>query len=298
MPYCVRCGVELPPDAVKCPLCATPVVLPPVGGDVQNHGGGGWNELFPSEAPVSKTHGLDKRRKGALELLFGITLITEVVLAVSLLPSSVGWFIPMLSVLFGALCVVVPLVLPVSYRWFSTGWLALSALFLGTLGISSNGCYWSAVACASIVLGWLCFVFPFFLPRKRRWASVIVQLAAVLSFLYMLDFLGDGRLSWFLPVAVPVVGVFFVSAGILVLRMRLSRHVDFPLADLLLSVCCIACVTVGAGDVSATRYLTGRWGVGWSGTLWVSAGVLIVFLLLVGCSRRIRRYFTSQVSHS
>lgn len=297
MPYCVQCGVELPPDAMKCPLCATPVVLLSTGGDVQNHGGGGWAELFPSDALVFKARGLDKRRKGALELLFGITLITEVILAVSLFPSPVGWFIPMLSVLFGALCVVVPLVLPVSYRWFSTGWLALSALFLGILGISLNGYHWSAIACASIVLGWLCFVFPFFLPCKRRWVSAIVQFVAILSFLYLIDFLGDEKLSWFLPVAVPVVGVFSVSVGVLVLRMRLSRHANFPLADLLLSVCCIACVTVGTGDVSATRYLTGRWGVGWSGTLWVSAVVLVVFLLLVGCSRRIRRYFTSQISH-
>lgn len=302
MPYCVRCGVELPPDAATCPLCDTPVILPP---EVEVSASAGTcrtispeRPLFPYAEPSLKAHGLDKKRKGALELLLGSTIVAEVVLAFSLVPAPVGWFIPMVSVLFGAACVAVSLVLPFSYRWLATGWLILATVFIGILGGVLGGLFWPIVTCASLILFWICFVFPFFLSAKRRWISAVTQLISILGFLLLVDFLGDGRISWFYPVAFPIAGVFAVSMGILGLRMKFSNHENFPLADLVLSVCCIICMTVGAGDVFAFRYLTGQWAISWSKSLWVAVATIMVFLLLVSFSRRIRRYFNSQIKHS
>jgi len=36
MPYCVKCGVELDPDATACPLCLTPVLLPGAAGPARH----------------------------------------------------------------------------------------------------------------------------------------------------------------------------------------------------------------------------------------------------------------------
>ena len=40
MSYCVNCGVELAPDAVRCPLCGTPI-----------RRGAFWYYLEPNTAP-------------------------------------------------------------------------------------------------------------------------------------------------------------------------------------------------------------------------------------------------------
>lgn len=298
MPYCVRCGVELPQAATRCPLCDTPVVLPPELLKDKDSQTDDTQKLFPCEVVAPYSHALDKKRKGAFELLTGLTIVTEIVLAVSLIPSSYGWFIPMFSVLIGALCCAAVLILPTTYGWLASSVCALTTLFIGVLGVRLGGVRWPIITCASVCLGWIWFVFPFCLSMRYRWIAAICQFVSVLGFLYLLDTLIDGGRSWFLPVAVPVVAVLCVMAGILAVRIKFSRQKDFPLADLVLSICCIVSITVGTGDVFAVRFMTGRWGLGWSLPVWVFALGICAFLVLVGVSRRLRRYFNSQVRHS
>lgn len=301
MPYCVQCGVELPPDASVCPLCGTSVLLPPDSHSTGTEGSRAAESepMFP--VPVASDGrnrwGLDKKRKGALELLFGLSFVALAVLGFSLVPSGADWFVPMSSVVAGTLYGAVLLAFPFSYRWIATGWISISFLFIGMLGVHLGGYGWTILTCSALALGWILLVLPYFLPVRKRPLVLTIQFPTILAFLSLVDYRSSGS-SWFLPVALPVACLIVLSFSVLALRVRIFRYGDFPMADFILSFGCIACLAVGTGEVLAVRHATGVWAFGWSGPLWIAASALAVFLGAVGLSRRVRRYFTSQTRHS
>ncbi|MGH0052175.1 MAG: zinc-ribbon domain-containing protein, partial [Sphaerochaetaceae bacterium] len=82
MAYCVRCGVKLSDGTKACPLCGTKVQLPPDIKEVPSE------PLFAQKLPPEGTQGISKTRKGLVELIGALFVVSEITVALSLLFSG------------------------------------------------------------------------------------------------------------------------------------------------------------------------------------------------------------------
>lgn len=114
----------------------------------------------------------------------------------------------------------------------------------------------------------------------------------------MINLLVAGSLTWFVPVALPTAGVFFLGVALFFLMFLTRKRSRIPLADLVFFNLIVLFLTFTALDIFLTHYRMGLWWLNWSLSLFSAAMVLTILLVGVTVSRRLRRYFTSQNRHS
>jgi hypothetical protein len=139
---------------------------------------------------------------------------------------------------------------------------------------STGNLSWSPVAAAAIVAGAAIAGFPF---RFRRWWPTFgASIGTIFLLLVLLDFLGDARLEWFFPVALPLLSSVGAIGAAISWLFRRVRGVGKG-----------AMILVGAGLISAAAdlvvslYRTGSPGITWSVVVLLSTFPVAVFLVVL-----------------
>ena len=266
MAYCVQCGVKLAGGTTECPLCKTPVILPP--GVVEE-----------AAAPL---------------IVLGAVAFISVGLALALAGHRKIILIPLAG--------IVSLIISLSYALMgkkryvnqatvnlvvSAGLLLVIDAFLGTLG-------WSLIAALSIALYWVIGVFPFTRwPKRSNAVKIVTTLIAILIYLAALNFTLSSALTWFIPVALPIWLTAIVTLGILLFILAKRRVRSVTIGELVLAALFIVFLTLTVFDLLLTHYLKDLWALRWASALLVGSLVVLFLLLALNLSIRVRRYFTS-----
>ncbi len=106
MPYCSRCGVEVDPEIVRCPLCEAPIQQLPL------NGGNPW-PAKPAPPPLPAPRSTEERIALAKTLTtLGFLIPASIVMSVDWFVSGrLTWSLLVLSCLVAAwLCAILPLV--------------------------------------------------------------------------------------------------------------------------------------------------------------------------------------------
>ncbi len=295
MAYCVKCGVKLEERARECPLCQTPVILPP-GLAI-----GKSEPLFPQPLPPKGTEGITKTSKGIIELIVALLVVSEITIALTMWFSGniEHSFIPLFSTAFGALVIAMALVAKHTYFAQATTHIVLVSLYLLGIDAVDDHLYWSLIAVGALALLWCFAVFTTTEKAKEHlgWTSLLLM-ASLLGYVGVINILVAGSLTWFVPVALPTACVLFLGVGLFFLLFLTRKKTRIALADLVFFNLIVLFLTFTALDLFLTHYRQGVWNLNWSLSLFSAAIVLTILLVGVSLSRRLRRYFTSQNKHS
>lgn len=292
MAYCVQCGVKLADGAAACPLCNTPVLLPPTV--VERKG----EPLFAKKLDGPRSSGITKVRKGILELTLSLAVVALIAVGLSLTLSGLGRysFIPIFSIVMVEATLVASLLAKPSYVRLSSIVLIGAGIYLVGLDLADLTLSWSLIASSALPLLWLFAVAP--ATKMKKWRIVTLSLIAVLLYLLIINITIDGALTWFLPVALPTMLLFGFLATIFALFLIKRKGTIIPISDVVLATLVVIFVAISGFDFFLTHYQRGFFALRWSKSLLWAALVALLFLLALSCSRRIRRYFTSHIRHS
>ncbi|NMA22351.1 MAG: hypothetical protein GX938_02435 [Spirochaetales bacterium] len=287
MAYCVMCGVKLSDGAETCPLCNTRVVLPP--GIEEKHS----QPLFAQPLEIEVTTAITKRRKGIIELVISLFVVGEVAVALSLWLSGLARYsyIPLLSIAAVAFYLVIALRSVLTYRRQATIFLIASALYLIGLDAADLHLSWSLIAAPPLALVWLVGVYSFSRPPLLRFLFLLIGTTGI--YLAHLNRLIVGSLTWFWPVAMPAMGSDIILTALF--AVFLSRRTRPPsLVEMVFSALTIIFLGLTVLDLMLSKYTLGFFKLRWSESLLYAALIILIFLIALSCSRRLRRYFTSR----
>jgi hypothetical protein len=287
MAYCVMCGVKLSDGAETCPLCSTRVVLPP---GVEE---GRSQPLFAQPLEIEVTAAITKRRKGIIELVISLFVVGEVAVALSLWLSGLARYsyIPLLSIAAVAFYLVIALRSVLTYRRQATIFLIASALYLIGLDAADLHLSWSLIAAPPLALVWLVGVYSFSRPPLFRFLFLLIGTTGI--YLAHLNRLIVGSLTWFWPVAMPAMGSVIILTALF--AVFLSRRTRPPsLVEMVFSALTIIFLGLTVLDLMLSKYTLGFFKLRWSESLLYAALIILIFLIALSCSRRLRRYFTSR----
>jgi hypothetical protein len=283
MAYCVRCGVKLQDGAKVCPLCGTKVILPE-----------GMHEkpekpLFPKDTVHSYERGLDRTRKALFEIAAIITVVAEVVVGFSILPDPDA-FLPMIGILYAAVVFLIPvLVEKPSYVTIGSLEMVATAILLVLVNLYlSSDLTWSLVASGSLALIWVLSVPPILL-KKHTWIAILIQIAGVCGFLFLIDGLYP-PFGWTLKVGLPTFAFMLAMVGLFLIRLRLKIFTKASVVDYVFSGFSIICLSIGFGDLAFHQFN----GISWSEPLWICGITLFVLELLIAGVRKIRTFFNAR----
>jgi len=294
MAYCVKCGVKLEERADECPLCQTPVILPPglERGDSE--------PLFPQPLPPKGTEGITKTSKGIIELILSLLVVSEITIALTMWFSGnfEHSFIPLFSTAMAALVIAMALVAKHTYVAQATTHTVFVSLYLLGLDATDTHLRWSLIVVGALALLWIFTVYTTTKMAKAHlgWTAFLLM-ASLLGYIAMVNSIVAGSLTWFVPVALPTACVFFLGVGLFSLLFLTRKRIRLPLADLVFFNLIVVFLTFTALDIFMTHYRDGFWRLNWSVSLFSAAVVLTILLGGVSVSRRLRRYFTSQHRH-
>ncbi|MGB4405259.1 MAG: RING finger protein [Sphaerochaeta sp.] len=296
MAYCVKCGVKLEEGARECPLCQTPVILPP---------GLEWGHsepLFPQPLPPKGTEGITKTSKGIIELILALLVVSEITIALTMWFSGniEHSFVPLFSTAMGALVIAMAMVAKHTHVAQATTHIVLVSLYLlGLDAATSDHLYWSFIAVGALFLFWVYAVLTTTKTAKAHhgWTALLLM-ASLLGYIAMINGIVVGNLTWFVPVALPTACVLFLGEGLFYFRFLTRKKNRLQLADLVIFELIVWLLTLTVLDIFMTHYRQGIWNLNWSLSLFSAAMVLILLLVGVSASRRLRRYFTSQNRHT
>jgi hypothetical protein len=286
MAYCIRCGVKLAEGSAACPLCKTEVILPPTMEE------GPLSPLFSRPLGQGVRYSTTKLRKGIIEVLIALCVIAEVTVTLSLLSSGQlhSLWIPLFSIAAGTLYAVLALKMRGTYATQASLALAAAAIIVLGLDGSDLTLSWSLIVVPALAVGWIVGVLPALIGVR----ALIPIALALLAYPYTIG----GASLWFVPIVVPVWTALVVTTAFLVLLIYLRHGRRMPLADVVLAALGSVLLSLTVLDLMLTRYVSGVLTLRWSLPLLIAAVLILLFLLAVSLSRRLRRYFTSVNHHS
>lgn len=292
MAYCVRCGVKLADGAPACSLCNTAVILPPAMQEPKAQA------LFPQPLQMGDGSGITKWRKGIVELAIALAVVSVIAVGFSLGLSGLGRysFIPLFSIGAVTATLIVSLYSRPTYVRQATIVLVASAFYLLGLDLADLSLSWSMIASPALLLLWVAAVAPWTALKVRTILGVAI--VSVLLYLLVLNIAVAGTLSWFMPVALPSVLVFVALSGLFTLFFFKRKTPLIALVDVVLASLVVLFWSISCFDLFLTHYQRGAYQLRWSTSLVWAAVTILLFLVALTCSRRIRRYFTSHNRHS
>ena len=138
----------------------------------------------------------------------------------------------------------------------------------------TGGLSWTPPVVTPVVFGTLMGLLPLLSARWRR--VFVAELALIAIMLALLDALDDGSLEWFVPVALPILGLtalLLAGSAALVPRVR-------GVAKGALILAAAGLLTTGV-EVTVRRYQNMAIGISWSAVVLVSTLPAAAFLLLL-----------------
>ncbi|HHU87867.1 MAG: hypothetical protein ACOXZ2_06110 [Sphaerochaetaceae bacterium] len=289
MAYCVKCGVKLEGGSQACPLCNTKVVAPPeIIGEEK------YPLLVKEEGKIF--HPLfDKTRKGIIELVLAFMVIAVITLIITAIAHK-GTFSPWLaiiSIIFGGLYLLIPLIVKVNYSKIATYYLILSGLLVIGINLLVEPEGWVAIVLLSLGLFWVLAVVPFYFPEGKRYLSLLLSIFSIALYLVLLDALHDNLLSWSLSIGLPTYGVVIVSLGFSAIRIKWGTP---TLSDIIISIVLSSCWGVVAGDFFHLRSIHSERFLTWGFSPFIVALLLLIILILAVIFRRVRNFFTNRLT--
>ncbi len=144
---------------------------------------------------------------------------------------------------------------------------------------------WSQYVIGAIFFTWVVVTVPLIFKRAVLIKSLVLDIAALLFFLFMVSRL-DGSRPWFTTVAVPIVSV--VSSMILILvlgvQYKYIRGLSLPAA---IFICAgILCLLI---EVFVDIYLYSAVSLGWSIFVLIPCAFIFILLLILKRTLRIKR---------
>jgi hypothetical protein len=240
MAYCVKCGVELQDKAEVCPLCQTPVMLPPSMREEMSDGDSGL--LYPDRLPRGMRRKNDLIPSGPVVLLVSILLLIPFLVTFYTdwkANGRISWsFYPMTSLVLLWLMVAYPALL--KRHTLSTAFTVdalATAVFLVSLDLyADKALAWSWYPASALVLVWLCVMLPFWLFRRPVWMA-LAYFVSVGLFLWLMEWV-TGSGPWFLTLALPLTGaVSLCGLGFwIAFRVLKGRFASLALGTLLLTL--------------------------------------------------------------
>lgn len=229
MAYCVQCGVKLADGAPVCPLCNTAVVLPATMVEAKAQ------SLFAQPLEPGSGSGITKWRKGIFELALALAVVSIVAVGLSLGLSGLGRysFIPIFSIAWVTATLALCLYTKVTYVREATIILVATALYLVGLDLSDLTLSWSLIASPALLLVWIAAVAPYSGMKVK--GILALALVSVLLYLLMLNIVVAGKLTWYLPVALPSALVFVALASLFTLFFLRRKTPLIPLVDVVLA---------------------------------------------------------------
>lgn len=175
-----------------------------------------------------------------------------------------------------------PAVGPVSKRELAllgTCSLGSVALICGLLNlVLFPGRRWSLYVIGAAVMLWIWLVgAPLLLRKLPAFFKLTLDVAAVGIYVYLISIDLDGR-SWFLGLALPILGVACAVVFLLSFLLRGRRH--SRLGTLCLCVGAVGVFTIGV-EFAVDRYLRNGWQPGWSLIALAVCLALLIPLLVV-----------------
>lgn len=294
MAYCIRCGVKLEEGSKACPLCKTPVQLPP-GMEERKQ-----QPLFAQNLPSRGLGGVNKTRKGIIELIISLFVISELTVFLSMWLSGNGnqSFIPLFSIAMAALSLILAFSAKPTYTMQASIQCVLVAVYLVGLDASDLRLFWSLIASPALGVAWLYFVYPFTrrAVQKTKKAAGICLLGS-LAYLALINLVLEQGLTWFVPVTLPVIATLLLLLSLFSLWFTNRKNKRVPLADVVLATLVVLFGTMTSLDFFLSGYQLGVFTLRWSTGLLGTAVVVLLFLISVSVSRRVRRFFTSHNRH-
>lgn len=240
MAYCVKCGVELQDKPEACPLCQTPVMLPPSMREEMSAGDSGL--LYPDRLPRGMRKKNDLIPSGPVVLLVSILLLIPFLVTFYTdwkANGRISWsFYPMTSLVLLWLMVAYPALL--KRHTLSTAFTVdalATAVFLVSLDLYADKVLaWSWYPASALVLVWLCVMLPFWLYRRPVWMA-LAYFVSVGLFLWLMEWVTDSG-PWFLTLALPLTGaVSLCGLGFwIAFRVLKGRFASLALGTLLLTL--------------------------------------------------------------
>lgn len=194
MPYCSKCGVELPPDAELCILCKTPVQFPPIKENIE--------KPYPAVNIPDKTIGI-------MVWIISTTLffiVASVLLTIGIfLTKDLKWCIYPISGLTVAWVYISIAIFFIRKKWIvGIGWIIATILFLAVLNFSDSGENWFLPLGVPITLssGIALMVIVSSITHFKSVSAILATIFATLSLLCIeIDFninffLGKPQVGW------------------------------------------------------------------------------------------------------
>lgn len=294
MAYCVICGVKLEEGSKRCPLCNTEVHLPQ-GVEEQPS-----EPLFAQPLPPAGMGGITKTRKGVIELILSLFVVSELTVALSMILSGnlAYSFIPLFSIAMATLSLILAFSNKPTFSRQASIQLLLIALYLLGIDAVDLSLSWSLVASPALGLLWMYSIFPTHarMSKAPRRSAVLV-VCATLAYLAIVNVVFSGSLTWFLPVALPSLLVLVLLCTLFLFWFSKRRNKTIPLADIVLGTLVVLFLSATVFDLVLSKYQRGIFILRWSDSLLLSGLIIFLFLVSVSVSRRVRRYFTSHNRH-
>jgi hypothetical protein len=295
MAYCVQCGVKLEEGSKQCPLCNTEVLLPK---GVQEQPS---EPLFAQPLPPAGMGGITKTRKGVIELILSLFVVSELTVALSMILSGnvAHSFIPLFSIAMAALSLILAFSNKPTFQRQASIQFLLAAVYLLGIDAADRNLSWSLVASPALGLLWMYVVFPSHARiSKAPRRSVVLVVLSTLAYLALVNGVLSGSLTWFVPVALPSLLVLVVLCWVFLFWFSRRRNKSIPLADIVLGTLVVLFLSATVFDLFLSKYQRGVFILRWSESLLLSGLIILLFLVSVSVSRRVRRYFTSHNRHS
>ncbi len=290
MAYCVECGVELAPGVKSCPLCRRKVVAP------QEIIGVRKEVLFPSEDHRT-TQGvlkMDKYRKGFTELIItfsSIAILTLIITGVAF-GNVLSFWQPVVYVILGSGYLLVLLLGEFSYRSIASWYSILTCVTVFIADVTNGMVTWSAYAMIGILLFYMFGVFLFTYKSIPISIRFTVNIITLLISLACFDLFSHRTLTWFLPVALPVVAIAVVSLAIVFVRYVKGSP---SITDMVLMLLGAASTSTVAGDFFALRWKGSDLILSWSFSLFIITLILLIFIVITMSIRKVRFYFHNKI---
>lgn len=170
------------------------------------------------------------------------------------------------------------------YLWELSGVIAFSGIVVCTLLdlLTGKGLNWSLFSDVSITAVWVILTLYLFV-YKRTLTLIIFQLLAILTALFLIDLIAEGR-EWFFPVGLPLAIAGFFAAGTVIFLYRAIHLKGLNLiasALIALSGFCIV------SEIIFDNYRNGLMDLQWS--LIVAVSILPVALLFFFFHYRLKK---------
>ncbi len=144
------------------------------------------------------------------------------------------------------------------------------------IDIIDGGASWSPYVVGALVMGYCFFALPLLFRFSKPYPYIVVDVLALLGFLYMVAWMGDG-LSWYLSLVLPLITLLGVITLLMLLalrRLELMRLYRMSLTVLLLALFAIGLEIIV--DLNAWGHIH----LGWS--IYSAIPLVVIALMLAG----------------